>query len=209
MGSLPPAWVTSVLSVARFDRYRVVTSGESDAAIALYAWNVEVSAAFVVPLHWAEMAFRNVLHARLAGHYGRADWWVAAPLDQNGHRKVGEAQAMLRRLGKNPTIADSVVAELSLGFWVSLLAKHYSRTLWVPLLWRCFPGRSRLDVHTDYKHVLFLRNRISHGEPIHRRHLAADHAAVCRLLGELSPQALHLARPHDQVPAVLARRPTP
>jgi hypothetical protein len=113
---------------------------------------------------------------------------------------------MLRRLGKDPAVSDSVVAELSFGFWVSLLASKYHRTLWMPTLWRSFPGRSRHAVHADYRHLLHLRNRISHGEPIHRRHLEADHATVCRLLGELSPEALRVVMQHDRVPALLAGR---
>ena len=206
MGSTLPPWVIKVLSRPRIDGYLAATAGDADAAVALYRWNVEVSSAFAVPLHWVEMALRNALHAGLAGYFGRADWWDLAPIDPNGRRKVVEAQAMLRRLGKDPAISGSVVAELSFGFWVSLLASRYHRTLWVPVLWRTFPGRSRHAVHADYRHLLHLRNRISHGEPIYGRHLQADHAAVRRLLGELSPEALHEVIEHDPVPALLATR---
>ena len=206
MVSSLPSWVIGVLSQPRIDGYLAATAGDVAAAVALYRWNVEVSAALAVPLHWAEMALRNALHARLAVHFGRDDWWGLAPLDANGRRKVAEARAMLQRLGKDPAVSDSVVAELSFGFWVSLLARRYHRTLWIPVLWRAFPGRSMQDVHTDYRNVLVLRNRISHGEPIHRRHLEADHATVCRLLGELSPDALNEVSQHDPVPAVLLRR---
>jgi hypothetical protein len=201
MGSSLPSWVVAVLSRPRIDGYLAASAGNVDAAVALYRWNVEVSAAFAVPLHWAEMGFRNALHSRLAALFGRDDWWEPAPLDANGHRKVAEARAVLRRLGKDPAVSDSVV-----GFWVSLLASRYHRTFWMPALWRGFPGRSRQDVHADYLHLLQLRNRISHGEPIHRRHLEADHITVCRLLGELSPAALREVVRHDPVPAVLARR---
>jgi hypothetical protein len=206
MGSSLPSWVIGVLSQPRIDGYLAASSGDVDGAVVLYRWNVEVSAAFAVPLHWVEMGFRNALHSRLAVLFGRDDWWGPAPLDANGQRKVTEAQAVLRRLGKDPAVSDSVVAELSFGFWVSLLASRYHRTLWMPVLWRAFPGRNRHDVHADYRHVLQLRNRISHGEPIHRRHLEADHLTVYRLLGELSPDALHEMTQHDPVPAVLARR---
>lgn len=206
MDSTLPPWVVGVLSRARMGGYLAASAGDADAAVALYCWNVEASAAFTVPMHWAEIAVRNAMHARLAVHFGRDDWWKGAPLDQNGRRKVDQAREVLGRLGKDPAVSDSVVAELSFGFWVSLLASRYHRTLWTPVLWRAFPGRSRQDVHADYRHLLHLRNRISHGEPIHARHLQADHATVCGLLGELSPAALREVRRHDRVPALLARR---
>ena len=39
------------------------------------------------------------------------------------------------------------------------------------------------------------------------RKLAADHATLCRLIDELSPQALLVAKAHDRVPEVLAQPP--
>lgn len=44
-----------------------------------------------------------------------------------------------------------------------------------------------------------------HHEPIHHRHLAADHASLCRLLRGLSPEALAQMSADDRVPEILAR----
>lgn len=163
----------------------------------------------LVPLHWTETALRNAVHARLVGHVGRDDWWHSKVLDHNGHRQVDDARSAVRRLGRDPEVSDSVVAELNFGFWVSLLGKRYSRKLWVPAPYRVFPGRSRREVHDDFDHVRRLRNRISHGEPIHHRHLEADHATIRRLLRDLSPDALREATHGDRVPALLSRRQAP
>lgn len=207
MSTQLPPWVGEVLSAPRFRGYLAAGDGDVAAAIALYRWNVEVSAAFVIPLHWVEVAVRNAMHARLIGHTGRVDWWAAGvALDDNGLRRVADARGTLRRLGKDADVVDSVVAELSFGFWVSLLSSRYHRTIWVPALSRVFPGRSRRDVHEDYRHVLVLRNRIMHGEPIHGRHLEADYETLCRLLGRLSPDALMEVTRNEQVREVLTRR---
>lgn len=208
MREVIPPWVEQVLSGPRFAPY-LVTAGDVEAAIALYRWNVEVAAAFVVPLHWVETAARNGMHARLVRYFGVEHWWDVAPLDHDGRRKVADATKTLQRRRKDPTIADAVVAELNFGFWVSLLAGRYHRTLWVPALTRVFPRRSRKEVHFDFSHVLTLRNRIMHHEPIHHRHLTADHATLCRLIAQLSPEALVEVRLHDQVHEVLARRQKP
>ena len=45
-----------------------------------------------------------------------------------------------------------------------------------------------------------LRNRIMHHEPIHHRHLEADHAKIYRLLGYIEPEAASWLRGFDRVP---------
>jgi hypothetical protein len=63
-----------------------------------------------------------------------------------------------------------VVAELSLGFWRFLLARHYDETLWRSALYRAFPGQSHRRVVHDAATVLHLcRNRVAHHEPIFNR----------------------------------------
>src|SRR5437763_4260387 len=82
MSSKPPAWVAGVLSLPRLAPYLNASCGDADAAMRLYWWNVEISAAFFGPLHCVELALRNALHARLAARFGRPDWWATAPLNQ-------------------------------------------------------------------------------------------------------------------------------
>ncbi|MEV7772224.1 hypothetical protein [Kitasatospora sp. NPDC086791] len=203
-----PVWAQRSLSGPRLQTYATAAGGQS-AAIRLYWWNIEVSAAFYGPLHCLEVALRNALHDALKRKFGRPDWWSIAPLDADGARLVTDAQAKCgRRISHRPTTADDVVAELSFGFWVKLLSKRYDRTFWVPALHRAFPhGSGRRDaLHRQFTTMMLLRNRISHHEPIHHRRLEADHATLFRLLGlldaDLSAEAMRL----DRVPTVLKRR---
>ncbi|MEV6410570.1 hypothetical protein [Kribbella sp. NPDC051718] len=203
-----PDWIRDVLSPARFAPYLARTGGDTDAAIQLYWWNVDVSAAFYTPLHRLEMALRNGIHQRLSVAYGGADWWASAPLQDNGVRLVGDAARKVASRSGSST-ADDMVTELSFGFWASLISRRYDRTLWVPHLHKAFPGyrgpRERLhrEVHT----VLLLRNRIMHHEPIHHRHLQADHQTILRVLMYLAPSMVDQLRPNDHVAAVLRDRP--
>jgi hypothetical protein len=203
-----PDWIRDVLSSARFAPYLATVDGDTEAAVRLYWWNVDISAAFYTPLHCFEMALRNTFHQQLTAAYGRADWWAIAPLPENGLRLVNEAKRKLAARSGSAT-ADDVVAELSLGFWASLISRRYDRTLWVPHLHKAFPryrgprGRLHDQVHT----VLLFRNRIMHHEPIHHRHLDADHQTILRLLGHLAPSMVDELRPNDQVAVVLSRRP--
>jgi hypothetical protein len=206
--STEPDWIRDALSLPRFAPYLSRTDGDLRAAIQLYWWNVGVSAAFYTPLHCLEMALRNAVHQQLAAEYGRTDWWEVAPLNKSGLRIVADTRSKLATRAR-PSTADDVVAELSFGFWVSFVSNTYHRSLWTPCLHKAFPfyrGPRRL-LHSDLHTMLLFRNRIMHYEPIHRRHLKADHRTILRLLGYLSPSIVEQLESYDQVAVVLAQRP--
>ncbi|MFF0770170.1 hypothetical protein ACFYUK_14880 [Nonomuraea wenchangensis] len=204
-----PSWIERMVSAPRFAPYLGMFQGDGAAAWELYRWNIQVSAAFYGPLHWLEISLRNAEHDQLRAHYRRVDWWQVAPLRPSQRRRIDKALDDLRDKGDHDPSADAVVAELSFGFWVSLLNRTYDRHLWVPALHRSFPrySGSRETLRDSLQAMVFLRNRIMHHEPIHHRHLAADHTKICRLLGYLEPEVARWLRIHDEVSCVLAQRP--
>lgn len=203
-----PDWISEVVSVPRFAPYLTKTSGDLRSAIDLYWWNIAASAAFYAPLQCLEVALRNCTHRQLTGHFERSDWWEVAPLNRSGLRIVSETREKLVGRGRAYT-ADDMVAEFSFGFWVSLVSGAYHRDLWVPVLHRAFPRhrQPRRALHADLRTVLLFRNRIMHHEPIHHRHLEADHATIIRMIGTLSPSMVDALVVYDTVGAVLSRRP--
>lgn len=206
-----PNWFSQALSSPRLVPYLSASGGDPAVAERLYWWNVEISGAFYGPLHCLEVALRNALHDRLRARYGRADWWAKAPINPGALRAVDEARRKChRRQATSTGNADDIVAQLSFGFWVTLLStgKSYDRHLWVPTLHRAFPRYSgRRDMlHDNLWTMVLLRNRIMHHEPIHHRDLAADHRKLYRLLGYLSPDCAKQALAMDRVAAVLDRR---
>jgi hypothetical protein len=201
----PPGWVLTVLSEPRFAPYLAAAGGDVEAAIALEWWNLEVATAFIVPLNRLELALRNALHPAMRTAFRRSDWWASAPLDVNGRRKVADARRALTS-SHAADRSDDVVAQLTFGFWISLISGKYHRTLWAPTLHRVFPGVHRKTLHQEFQHVLVLRNRIMHHEPIYHRHLEADHATLYRLLTHLSPAMVTELARRDRVPALLAGR---
>src|ERR1019366_6410034 len=91
------------------------------------------------------------------------------------------------RLGCLRVVVDSphVIAELSFGFWTSLLGRRFEHSLWVPALRQVFPriGKvsgipSRRLVAERFEHLRVFRNRIAHHEPIFPRNLASDYASL-------------------------------
>lgn len=205
-----PDWMAEAFSAPRLAPYLRAARGDAKAAARLYWWNVEVSGALYGPLHCLEVALRNALHRQLTMTYGRDDWWTIAPLNDHGMRIVADARRKCARRRHGEVPADSMVAELSFGFWVSLVSRGdaYDRLLWVPTLHRSFPHYSgrRSPLHDSLWSVVLLRNRIMHHEPVHHRDLAADHAKIYRLLGYVSPVLVKEIQALDRFPAVLARR---
>lgn len=201
MDAGPPDWVSSDLSDARFAPYLRATSGDVEAAMRLYGWNSEITSAFLHPLHYVEVVLRNHMHHELAAHTGSSIWWDAIRLDADTKDVLLGAA---RRPGVTP---DDVVAGLHLGFWVTLLSRRYTDRLWVPALHRVFPSRGRADVYRELDFVRRFRNRVAHVEPIHARHLDADHATLRRLLRALSSEAADHMVAYDRVADVLSRRP--
>ncbi|GAA1696110.1 hypothetical protein ACFTSF_06365 [Kribbella sp. NPDC056951] len=201
-------WMWHALSQARLRPYVEKASGDLTAAAELYWWNVDISAAFYAPLQCFEVALRNAVHSQLVLSYGRVDWWAIAPLQEVSQRLVGAACRQAASAPREGT-ADDVVTELTLGFWVALLSRRYDRTLWVPHLHEAFPHYRgpRRRLHEELETIRLFRNRIMHHEPIHYRHLEADHRTILRVLRYVSPEMASHPAVTTAVEVVLQRRP--
>ena len=199
----------AIASRARIEPYLATCLGDRSAAVRLYSWNIQVSAAFQAPLGCLEVAYRNALNYQLTTLFGRGDWWLAPDirLHHTAQRIVADAIQEIHRRSKRPT-PGRVVAELPFGFWVSLLGSgtDYETRLWRPALHHAFPGYRgrRAPLHQEFDDVRRFRNRIAHHEPIHRRDLVADHERIVRLLGYISLEYAAWVRLNDRVPEVLA-----
>jgi hypothetical protein len=203
-------WIAYGLSSARFKPYLDRCAGDLGKAERLYWWNVEVSSAFYTPLHCLEDCLRNALHAELAARHERADWWAVAALDDDGKQQVATARNKCGPRRGRIGGADDIVAELSLGFWVSLLGQRYDQEFWRPALHRAFrPGYTgrRDALHKNLDHLRRFRNRIMHHEPVYHRRLEADHQRIYELVGYLVPEMVDRLKVVDRVPAALVLDP--
>ncbi|WP_433498316.1 hypothetical protein ACQP1K_26030 [Sphaerimonospora sp. CA-214678] len=205
-----PQWMRRALSEPRLAPYLRCSRADAAQAERLYYWNLEVAAAFYGPLHFLEVSLRNVFHRALTAKFGRPDWWEAAPLTPHSERQVRKAAeyAVANVGSRRLVVPDDMVAELTFGFWVSLISRRYDRHLWVPALHAAFRDcpETRRDLHDGLLSLVLFRNRIMHHEPVHTRDLAADYAKLCRMLGYLEPEAAGLLPQMDRVAEALSRR---
>ncbi len=205
----------TTLSEARLARYLGEANGDFSKAIEYYFWNTELSKSLYGTLQMWEVALRNRLNSFLCWKYTAA--WpydnarALRQLTSNERRKVADCidrQKQIRGISQIPT--DALVADLSAGFWVALLNASYD----VPFAWRynlrrVFPHDASLDRLTASElcsHLLDLRNRVAHHEPIYHLKLADRRKDLSRVLGAMCPAAERYATAICTVDAVLNQR---
>jgi hypothetical protein len=203
------------LSAERLSTYLAAAGGDHAAALRLYVWNTEISAALYGPLQALEIIVRNAFHRELAAVYGPA-WYdnPRVPLTPPARARVDDAKDVLRRANR-PLDPGRIVAELSFGFWERLLTHgppgklNYEMALWRPALHRAFPNarRRRSDVHKPFPGLRDLRNRIAHHEPIFSRPLAQEYQTITDVIGWICVDTRNWVLHHSTVADVLAGRP--
>ena len=102
------------------------------------------------------------------------------------------------------------------GFWRFLCVREYLTSLWVPALARAFPNHPtgnarqvRADVERHMERLHFLRNRVAHHEPIHRRSLTADTEAIAELALWVSVDGCDWIASRSTVRQMINERPRP
>jgi len=202
------------LSGPRLARYEQAT-GDVDAAIELYLWNARIGAAFFESLHLLEVGLRNAMHDHLQAWitvaspaHGQLPWYrdQHVRLTPRSRERIKEARARATVNGR-AELPGRVVAELSFGFWWSLLADHYDHILWAPCLRHAFIHVRRRRLHAELDTVIKFRNRIAHHEPVYDRNLHDDWRRLLDISARLSPRFAAWIDDSSRVPHTLSERP--
>jgi hypothetical protein len=197
MSTVNYAVVAERLTSERLGSYLAGSGGALEPAIALYDWNVEVGGALHEDIGRLEVVFRNALDRALVDYAASQGWsvpWYRRTQlfpGRHGRRAQDEIATARQRANRRGTQEKhgKVIAELSLGFWRYLCTPAYLTSLWVPALAAAFPGHPdardpravRADVEDRIQRIRFLRNRIAHHEPVHKRNLHWDHRSILEL----------------------------
>jgi hypothetical protein len=145
MAVTPAEEVIKHLHASRLTHYRVAAGGQDADALALYEWNIELSAALQGPLGIAEVAVRHAIDTQLSSwsqrHVGSPEWinhlraipHLAGPrVFSTTHRKLYKAadQSRRARSSNHPRHGevithDDLVAHVMFGTWANLLPEKY------------------------------------------------------------------------------------
>lgn len=207
-----------VISAPRFATYLQVRDNRAAPALALYQWNLEVSAAFIVPLHICEVGVRNGVTQALEAVHG-PDW----PWSSGFARSLPRPKALwqydpqddLRRVAGRAITVGRVVAELKFAFWEKLFTRGQDARLWRPHFHTAFPGappaipvaKAREQAFADLQAIRKFRNRIAHHEPIFARDLPADYTRLRQMIAWRNPAAATWLDRIERITALLRDRP--
>lgn len=161
-----------VFSDKRMERYFNLYPGNESKAITHYTCNLKLSEAMYISLSVFEVTLRNAICRELTSMTGRSDWYAIFP-NTPGLTNLNKyiTQASKRISGRHEQITPSkIIAELTLGFWVSLLNSEYEKILWKDLR-RAFPyipkaNRKRKNISAPLNRLRGFRNRVFHNESI-------------------------------------------
>jgi Abi-like protein len=114
---------------------------------------------------------------------------------------INTAKEKLVDRGITPT-ADAVIAELMFGFWVGMFTSSYSdihskKLLWPHLMPKVFPNlasseRTATKIHIKLKALQYLRNRLSHHEPVWKHPTVNSASKALTYLNEVVDDAVTL-----------------
>lgn len=212
------------LSPERLSSYLQDSDNDLERALALYAWNGRIASAFLEDIGRLEVVLRNRFDEALTGLValaGNGLSWLDQPhLFPGRHGKealavISKVKCRIRNEDKNATAKSRIISDLSFGFWRYLCAERHHTSLWVPALASLFPNhvtpraaaRIRSDVEFRMEQLHFLRNRVAHHEPIHRRNLVREanfiHELAAWMCVDTCKWIVELSRVHS----ALASRP--
>ena len=195
------------LSLPRLDSYRKLGGGDQG-ALCRYLWNVALCEALYPSLQILEVGFRNSVHAEIAAVTGMPEWLRTelAFLFDSEKTRITEAKDGLKKTGK-PVTEPFLIAELSFGFWTSLLDVRYDR-LWHKIIVGVFPAmprtiRTRAEASARMSVIRKLRNAAVHHHSIwHWHDLEKKHSDIHTLIEWVCPSSAKIARSLDRFPAV-------
>jgi len=200
-----------VFSQKRLEKYFNRYNADTDKAMSHYRCNIELSEAFYPGISTFEISLRNAISRELTVLYGREDWYsvfATTPGLSGLNKYIQQANRQIADRNENSSPAK-IIAELTLGFWVSLFNVEYERILWKDLR-RVFPNmpkkiRQRKNIAPPLNRFRALRNRIFHHEPIswNLAIVANNHAEMITVMGWINKDIPVWLAPFDRFEKVL------
>ncbi len=211
--------VKNALSAARMGTYEVATATDTTnpaAALALYAWNAQVSAALLVPLHICEVVVRNAISDALESLYG-ARWPWSTSFEQSlpAPREGYSPRRDVQNSRSHAITTGKTIPELKFVFWQKMFTSRYDERLWNVHLRRVLPNTNsaksidviRQNLYEDLEHIRILRNRIAHHEPIFMRNLEDDLRRIVNVVELKSKITADWMMENQQASGLIPNRP--
>jgi hypothetical protein len=207
-----------VISAPRFATYLQATNNDRMRALALYEWNLTLSAAFIVPLQVCEVAVRNGIAEGIEKVHGpnwpRSNGFLRS-LPQPKRAYHYSPERNLRQVAQYQPTTGKIIADLKFAFWEQMLTVGQETRIWNAHFRACFPGtptsltvrQARAIAYTDLKEIRTIRNRIAHHEPIFSRSPSADYQKIHDMISWRSAVAAAWMDRKQGVIALIPQKP--
>lgn len=201
------------ISALRLERYRRTAEASDFDMLVNYYWNMALADALHCSLATDEILLRYTIHNTLSKFFGRDDWYDRDDLLEEGQR-IDRDKAKKHIATRGRTITpERVIAQLTFGFWVTLLSRQYNARFWRPDLttppnlkaaFPHAPARSqRNDIQSKYYAANNLRNLAFHHEPIFDlRSLVDDYRRIYEGISWIDPTMAAKIQLFDRFPEV-------
>lgn len=211
--------IKTALSDARLSTFEAAI-GPPDPRLAralnLYAWNAQVSAALLAPMHVCEVVIRNAVSDALTQVYG-AQWPWSSTFEQslpNPSQGFNPRVELARARIRQPS-TGKVIAELKFVFWEKMFTGRFDSRIWNTHLLAVFPHMDasksvqelRTMIYKDLEQLRGLRNRIAHHEPIFKRSLGGDFTKMQELIAFRCPTTAAWMANNQQAVTLIAAKP--
>lgn len=125
--------IKNALTAARVGTYEAATEAVPglNRALALYAWNAQVAAAMLAPLHVCEVVVRNAVADAIVAVYGKNWPWSSVFATSLPHPAKGySARADLTYVRAAHSTTGNVIPELKFIFWQTLFTSRFDVRIW-------------------------------------------------------------------------------
>ena len=164
--------LSGAFSSQLLEKYINLYNGDVMKVAAHYKANIALSESLYTSLSVFEVTLRNALSKELERMMGRKDWYSVFPSNPALKSLTSEVTVAIRHISQRGEMVspDKIIAELTFGFWVTLLNSEYELSLWKSLR-LAFPhmpkkDRKRKNVSSPCNALRKLRNRVFHHESI-------------------------------------------
>lgn len=164
--------LSGAFSSQRLEKYINLYNGDVMKVAAHYKANIALSESLYTSLSVFEVTLRNALSKELERMMGRKDWYSVFPSNPALKSLTSEVTVAIRHISQRGEMVspDKIIAELTFGFWVTLLNSEYELSLWKSLR-LAFPhmpkkDRKRKNVSSPCNALRKLRNMVFHHESI-------------------------------------------
>jgi hypothetical protein len=211
--------VKAALSTARMSTYDTAANiaGDDDPkALTLYAWNAQISGAFLAPLHVCEVVIRNAISEAIEMKYG--DKWPWSPgFEQSlpDPLRGYSPRKDLHSARRSAPTTGKVIPELKFVFWQKMFTARYDARIWDDHLKTVLPNADkakdvavlRAEIYDSLAVIRTVRNRIAHHEPIFQRNLKSDFDTVSLVIGLRCQTTLTWMQKNQDFSGFLTKKP--